>query len=96
MDTSTRANGGLLPEPIARLRQSRRPSPKAIYSQLVDGDPQDKNPAHKPKDGDFTGPIQVTDNSYDHHEARGIHPRPRRHPGRPEHQATPCMARCST
>ena len=63
MDTSTRANGGLLPEPIARHAYPRNVS-DAAYAQLVDGDPQDKNPAHKPKDGDITGPIQVTENSW--------------------------------
>ncbi len=29
------------------------------FRQLVDGDAKDMNPAHKPKDGDFTGPIQI-------------------------------------
>ena len=63
MDTSTRANGGLLPDPIARHAYPRNVS-DAAFAQLVDGDPQDKNPAHKPKDGDLTGPIQVTENSW--------------------------------
>ncbi len=63
MDTSTRANGGLLPDPMARHAYPRNVS-DAAFSQLVDGDPQDKNPAHKPKDGDITGPIQVTENSW--------------------------------
>ncbi|WP_435017315.1 peptidylprolyl isomerase [Tundrisphaera sp. TA3] len=60
MDTSTRAVGGMLPEPMARHAQPRHVSDRA-FEQLVDGDPNDKNPAHKPKDGDFTGPIQVND-----------------------------------
>ncbi len=30
-----------------------------MFRQLVDGDPRDQDPSHKPKDGDFTGPIQV-------------------------------------
>jgi len=62
-DTSTRANGGLLPEPIARHAYPRNVS-DAAYAQLVDGDRNDTNPAHKPKDGDITGPIQVTENSW--------------------------------
>ena len=31
----------------------------AAFRQLVDGDPSDKDPTHKPQDGVFTGPIQV-------------------------------------
>ena len=31
----------------------------SAFRQLVDGDAKDLNPAHKPKDGDFTGPIQI-------------------------------------
>ncbi len=62
-DTSTRALGGLLPEPIARYASPREVS-KAAFEQLVDGDPRDSNPAHKPKDGDITGPIQVTETAF--------------------------------
>ena len=60
MDTGTRASGGMLPEPIARHAHPRNISDPA-FAQLVDGDPKDSNPAHKPKDGDFTGPIQVNE-----------------------------------
>ncbi len=63
LDTSTRANGGLLPDPIARHAYPRNVSDSA-FRQLVDGDLKDTNAAHKPKDGDLTGPIQVTENSY--------------------------------
>jgi foldase protein PrsA len=60
-DAGSRALGGLLPEPIARYAQPRDVS-VAVYRQLVDGNPGDKdskgNPI-KPKDGDFTGPIQL-------------------------------------
>lgn len=58
MDSSTRASGGLLPDPLARHAYPRNVSDKA-FTQLVDGDLKDTNPDHKPKDGDFTGPIQV-------------------------------------
>jgi PPIC-type PPIASE domain len=63
LDTSTRASGGMLPEPMARHAYPREVSDRA-YRQLVDGDPDDKNPAHKPKDGDFTGPIQVNETAW--------------------------------
>jgi parvulin-like peptidyl-prolyl isomerase len=58
LDSSTRANGGMLPDPLARHAYPRTVS-DAAFSQLVDGDQKDSNPAHKPKDGDITGPIQV-------------------------------------
>jgi len=58
MDSATRASGGMLPDPIARHAYPKTVS-KAAFAQLVDGDPKDSNPDHKPKDGDFTGPIQV-------------------------------------
>jgi parvulin-like peptidyl-prolyl isomerase len=60
-DNGSKANGGLLPEPIARYANPRDVS-KAVFAQLVDGNPGDKdskgNPI-KPKDGAFTGPIQL-------------------------------------
>ena len=40
---------------------SRRRSPTPAFEQLVDGDLKDKDPSHKPKDGDITGPIQVAE-----------------------------------
>ena len=63
IDSSTRASGGMLPDPIARHAYPRNVSDEA-FSQLVDGDPKDSNPSHKPKDGDFTGPIQVDADSW--------------------------------
>lgn len=63
MDTSTRASGGMLPDPIARHAYPRTVS-DAAFAQLVDGDPKDTNPSHKPKDGDFTGPIQVDQDAW--------------------------------
>lgn len=59
-DAATKALGGLLSEPIARHAHPRSVSDPA-FKQLVDGDPKDKDPSHAPKDGDFTGPIQVND-----------------------------------
>jgi foldase protein PrsA len=59
-DTGTRSLGGLLAEPITRHAYPQNLSDSA-FQQLVDGDPGDKDPSHKPKDGDFTGPIQVSE-----------------------------------
>ncbi|WP_406701081.1 SurA N-terminal domain-containing protein [Singulisphaera sp. Ch08] len=60
MDAGSRSLGGLLAEPISRHAHPRNVS-DAAFRQLVDGDAQDKDPSHKPKDGDFTGPIQVAE-----------------------------------
>jgi hypothetical protein len=59
-DTGTRSLGGLLAEPITRHAYPQNLSDSA-FQQLVDGDPADKDPSHKPKDGDFTGPIQASE-----------------------------------
>ncbi|WP_337177725.1 parvulin peptidyl-prolyl isomerase [Paludisphaera sp.] len=63
MDLATRSLGGLLAEPINRFAQPRNVS-DAAFAQLVDGDPNDKDPSHKPKDGDFTGPIQASEGAW--------------------------------
>ncbi|GAC1469652.1 MAG: hypothetical protein NVSMB9_13690 [Isosphaeraceae bacterium] len=63
MDSSSRSLGGLLAEPISRHAYPRNVS-EAAFHQLVDGDPKDTDPAHKPKDGDFTGPIQVAESTW--------------------------------
>ncbi len=60
MDTGSRSLGGLLAEPIARHAYPQHVS-DAAFRQLVDGDPNDKDPTHKPKDGAITGPIQVAE-----------------------------------
>ena len=60
MDTGSRSLGGLLAEPITRHAYPQTIS-DAAFQQLVDGDPDDKDPSHKPKDGSFTGPIQVSE-----------------------------------
>ena len=60
MDSGSRSLGGLLAEPITRHAYPQHVADAAFY-QLVDGDPKDKDPKHKPKDGDFTGPIQVAE-----------------------------------
>ena len=60
MDSASRSLGGLLGEPITRHAYPQ-PLSDAAFHQLVDGDPLDKDPSHKPKDGDFTGPIQVNE-----------------------------------
>ena len=58
MDSASRSLGGLLGEAITRHAYPQ-PLSDAAFHQLVDGDPFDKDLSHKPKDGDFTGPIQV-------------------------------------
>jgi parvulin-like peptidyl-prolyl isomerase len=58
MDQGSRSLGGLLAEPITRHAYPQNISDNA-FRQLVDGDAKDRNPEHKPKDGDFTGPIQI-------------------------------------
>jgi hypothetical protein len=58
MDSSTASLGGLLAQPITRHSTPQNLS-DAVFRQLVDGDPRDQDPSRKPKDGDFTGPIQV-------------------------------------
>jgi hypothetical protein len=61
MDSFSRSLGGLLSAPITRHAYPLNIS-DAAFHQLVDGDPQDRDPSHKPKDGDFTGPIQADEN----------------------------------
>ncbi len=60
MDPGSRSLGGLLAEPITRHAIPKNLT-DAAFEQLVDGDPKDKDPTHKPKDGDFTGPIQASE-----------------------------------
>jgi foldase protein PrsA len=62
IDESSKALGGLLATPISRHAYPLNVS-DAAFRQLVDGDPDDKDPAHKPKDGDYTGPIEVSGTS---------------------------------
>ena len=52
MDTGSRSLGGLLAEPITRHAYPQTIS-DAAFRQLVDGDPDDQDPSHKPKDGRF-------------------------------------------
>jgi hypothetical protein len=63
IDVTSRSLGGLLGEPITRHAHPRNVS-DAAFLQLVDGDPKDQDPTHKPKDGDFTGPIQVAESNW--------------------------------
>ena len=83
MDSGSRSLGGLLAEPITRHAYPQNVS-DAAFRQLVDGDPNDKDPTHKPKDGDFTGPIQVAEATWVLLKPRGGHPRPERRPQRRE------------
>jgi foldase protein PrsA len=63
MDSGSRAMGGLLTEPITRHAYPKNVSDRA-FQELVDGDPTDRDPSHKPKDGDFTGAIQVGETAW--------------------------------
>ena len=69
--------------PARRADQPARLSPDvadAAFHQLVDGDPNDKDPNHKPKDGDFTGPIQVAEATWVIIRREGIIPAAARDP----------------
>ena len=63
MDPGSKSLGGLLAEPITRHAYPRTLSDSA-FQQLVDGDPKDRDPSHKPKDGDITGPIQAGEGAW--------------------------------
>lgn len=63
MDMGSRSLGGQLAEPITRHAYPRTVA-DAAFRQLVDGDPNDKDPNHKPKNGDFTGPIQAAEGTW--------------------------------
>jgi foldase protein PrsA len=58
IDPVSRAMGGLLADPITRHANPKQISDKA-FQQLVDGDPLDRDPSHKPKNGDISAAIQV-------------------------------------
>jgi foldase protein PrsA len=62
-DPGSKSLGGLLGDPITRHAYPRNLSDKA-FQQLVDGDPKDRDPSHKPKDGDITGPIQAGESAW--------------------------------
>lgn len=63
MDAGSRSLGGQLAEPITRHAYPKTVA-DAAFKQLVDGDPLDRDPNHKPKDGDFTGPIQAAEGAW--------------------------------
>jgi parvulin-like peptidyl-prolyl isomerase len=63
MDQGSRSLGGLIADPISRHSSPQTLSDSA-FRQLVDGDPKDKDPSHKPKDGDFTGVIQYGEEAW--------------------------------
>ncbi len=60
MDPGSRSLGGQLAEPITRHAYPRNVA-DAAFRQLVDGDPDDRDPTHKPKNGDISGPIQAAE-----------------------------------
>jgi foldase protein PrsA len=78
IDPATRSVGGMLPEPIARFAQPRAVSDK-VFEQLVDVDPK-LNPQspdyekYRPKDGDVTGIIQVTEATWAIFRREGLLP----------------------
>jgi foldase protein PrsA len=63
MDPGSKALGGLLGDPITRHAYPRNVSDSA-FRELVDGDPRDRDPSHKPKDGDITGVIQAGESAF--------------------------------
>jgi foldase protein PrsA len=63
VDTGSRSLGGLLAQPITRHAFPQHLSDSA-FRALVDGDPKDRDPSHKPKDGDFTPLIQVSESAW--------------------------------
>ncbi len=63
VDQGTKSLGGLLGEPLRRHAMPRVVS-DAAFHDLVDGDPKDKDPKHKPKDGDISGLIQVSETTW--------------------------------
>jgi foldase protein PrsA len=80
IDQATRSVGGMLTEPIARHAEPRNVS-DAAFRELVDLDPNitTKVPAERkkymPKDGDITGVIQVTANSWVIMRREGLEPK---------------------
>ncbi len=83
---ATASLGGLLAQPITRHAIPENLS-DAAFHQFVDGDSRDKDPSHKPKDGDFTGPIQVGELGWVHPPPRVA--RARRPEGRPQKRKRP-------
>lgn len=73
VDQATKPNNGLLEQPLTRHAYPRNVSDKA-FEQLVDGDPADKDPSHKPKDGAITGPIQVSESTWIIMKREGLKP----------------------
>ncbi|QEH37589.1 Foldase protein PrsA precursor [Aquisphaera giovannonii] len=73
MDSGSRSLGGLLAQPITRHAYPQTLS-DAAFQQLVDGDPADRDPNHKPKDGDFTGPIQMAESTWVIFRREGVIP----------------------
>jgi foldase protein PrsA len=63
VDPGSRSLGGLLAQPITRHSIPQHLSDSA-FRELVDGDPKDRDPSHKPKDGDFTALIQVGESAW--------------------------------
>jgi foldase protein PrsA len=80
IDQATRSVGGMLTEPIARHAEPRNVSDSA-FRELVDIDPNitTKDPVERkkymPKDGDITGVIQVTSNSWVIMRREGLEPK---------------------
>jgi foldase protein PrsA len=63
IDQATKPAGGKPLQPMARHSYPRDATDK-VFRQLVDGDPDDKDPDHKPKDGDISGPIQIAEGAW--------------------------------
>lgn len=83
IDESTKVQGGLLEMGLTRHAYPRAVSDRA-FQQLVDGDSEDKDSTHKPKDGDITGPIQVTKETWILMKREGLIPAQQHNPKDPK------------
>jgi foldase protein PrsA len=60
IDPTTKPDGGKPMEPMRRHSYPREATDR-VFTQLVDGDAEDKDPTHKPTDGKISGPIQIAE-----------------------------------
>jgi len=82
IDEGTRSLGGMLAEPIRRYSEPSTVS-DAAYRDLVDGDPTDSDKSRKPKDGDISGLIQVSKETWVIIKRESLEPGEDRDPNNP-------------
>jgi foldase protein PrsA len=74
MDPATRSTGGKpINGPLQRHSYPREVTDR-IFRELVDGDPDDDDPKHKPKDGQISGAIQVSEDAWIIVKREAVHP----------------------